>query len=243
MKTVVVGDVHGCNQEFQRLLRKIDFQVGHDRLLLTGDAFSRGPDPAGVWQTIKETEAKMVLGNHDAKLQQLLSEIVATKRPKHQNSDQEITITKLLPFSDQLLPWLQNVPLYIETETFLLVHAGINPEKGLDQTTRDEFLTIRRWPPAPGIHGLRWHDFITHSNRTIIFGHDAPGGLICRNRPAESIENGNLPYLLGLDTGCVYGGQLSACLLEECRLVNVESERIWFERQRSQTRTSDEIQK
>ena len=84
MRTVVVGDVHGCNEEFQRLLRKIDFQVGYDRLLLTGDAFSRGPDPAGVWHTIIETEAEMVLGNHDAKLQQLLTEIVATKRPKHQ---------------------------------------------------------------------------------------------------------------------------------------------------------------
>ena len=63
---------------------------------------------------------------------------------------------------------------------------------------------------------------------TIVFGHDAPGGLVRVYREGESEAAGDQPCLLGLDTGCVYGGRLSAWLLEERRLVQVDSERVWF---------------
>ena len=45
MATIFIGDVHGCARELKKLLEKVDFQPQKDRLLLTGDAFSRGPEP------------------------------------------------------------------------------------------------------------------------------------------------------------------------------------------------------
>ena len=68
MRTIFVGDVHGCAAEFEAFLEKVDYDFARDRLLLTGDAFARGPDPLAVWQLICDTEAEMVLGNHDARL-------------------------------------------------------------------------------------------------------------------------------------------------------------------------------
>ena len=53
----------------------------------------------------------------------------------------------------------------------------------------------------------------------IVFGHDAPGGLVVK-------ERAGYPYLLGLDSGCIYGGQLSGYVLEEARLVQVKSQQV-----------------
>ena len=66
------------------------------------------------------------------------------------------------------------------------------------------------------MEGSRWHDFYTKQHPLIIFGHDAPNGLVIK-------ENDNERYLIGLDTGCVYGGKLSAYSIGEDLLIQVES--------------------
>ncbi len=213
MATIFVGDVHGCRAELDALLQAVEFRPQNDRLLLTGDAFSRGPDPLGVWQLIERCSAEMVLGNHDARLLEHLRHWCAGRQPACEQADHRRVLTALAPVADSLLPWLEERPLCIEADRFVLVHAGINPEHGIRGTSRDEFLAIRLWPPARGTTGKRWHEAYTPEARPLIFGHDAPGGLVVR-RDAR-----NRPYLIGLDSGCVYGNQLSAYVLEEDRIV------------------------
>jgi len=218
-RTIFIGDVHGCAAEFEAILDTVVFRSGRDRLLLTGDAFTRGPDPMRVWELIGETRAEMVLGNHDDRQLRQLRESDAGREPRFKH-DQKLTFDKMTPVSAQLLAWLEERRLFIEEEGFILVHAGIHPEKGLAGTARDEFLTIRRWPPADGLGGPRWHDFIVPiEGRTLIFGHDAPGGLVVRRN-----EEHLAPWLLGLDSGCIYGGSLSAWIMEEQRLVQIDSQ-------------------
>ncbi|MDE0963175.1 MAG: metallophosphoesterase [Candidatus Latescibacteria bacterium] len=216
MRTIFVGDLHGCAAEFEDILAATAYDQAADHLLLTGDAFARGPDPLKTWRLIQETNAKIVLGNHDAGLLLHLEESAAGRDPKLKKADQRYTFAELEPAHGEILAWLRQVPLYIETEGFLLVHAGINPEKGLGGTHREEFITIRTWPPAKGYTGRRWHDAYQPVHPLIVFGHDAPGGLVVKERDDK-------PYLLGLDSGCVYGNQLSAYILEEARLVQVPS--------------------
>ena len=160
-RTIFIGDIHGCAAEFEETLDAVVFRGGRDRLLLTGDAFTRGPDPMRVWELIGETRADMVLGNHDDRQLRQLREHAAGNEPRFKHDNQQQTFTKLAAVAAPLLAWLEQRPLYIEAEGFVLVHAGIHPEKGLSGTTRDEFLTIRTWPPADGIDGRRWHDVIT----------------------------------------------------------------------------------
>ena len=64
MRTLFVGDVHGCATELGRLL---DLAEPTD-VVLVGDLFLKGPDPVGVWRLIRERGLRSVLGNHDVKL-------------------------------------------------------------------------------------------------------------------------------------------------------------------------------
>ncbi len=217
MQTLVVGDVHGCAKELFELLKKTHFSPDRDRLLLTGDAFSRGPDPLGVWHLIDEYGAEMVLGNHDARLRQQLDDLSEGGSPGRIKPDQRFTLHALESIHSTLRTWLHQVPLYIEEDRFLLVHAGINPERGLAETSFEEFITIRIWPPVKGsIDGPRWHEVYEPLHPLLIFGHDAPSGLITKRRDGK-------PYLLGLDTGCVYGRVLTGYLLEEGRFISAAS--------------------
>ena len=217
--TIFIGDVHGCAEELDELLERLAYDPHRDRLLLTGDAFSRGPAPLRVWERIRDTGAEMVLGNHDARL---LLQISAHRdgREIRFKKDQRRCFEALEPAFDELLPWLDAMPLYIDDPTFLLVHAGIHPEAGLAGTSRQECITIRIWPPTDGIEGPRWHDVIEPlDTRPIVFGHDAPGGLVVKRREGAD----GRPWLVGLDSGCVYGGQLSAWRLGDSRVVQVDS--------------------
>ena len=47
-RVIVIGDVHGCLRELDNLLDKVDYQQGHDTLVLAGDLVDKGPDSVGV---------------------------------------------------------------------------------------------------------------------------------------------------------------------------------------------------
>ncbi|MBT4097185.1 MAG: hypothetical protein HOM68_15540 [Gemmatimonadetes bacterium] len=219
MATIFIGDLHGCAAEFESLLQAVDYRVGRDRLLLTGDAFSRGPNPRRVWELIVETRAEMVLGNHDARLLQQLQSYTTGEKVSFEKPDQRLCFDALSGYFDELYPWLQRVPLKIEGESFLLVHAGVHPIEGVAGTSRDEFLNVRTWPPTGGIDGPRWHDVIAPTDRTIIFGHDAPGGLVIKRRAEDEVA-----WAMGLDSGCIYGGELTAYVQDSDRIVQVPSQ-------------------
>ena len=229
-RTIFVGDVHGCCAELDALLAKVEYVPGRDRLLLTGDAFTRGPDPLGVWRRIRGSSAEMVMGNHDDALLAQLRTLAAGGDPKPAHGDRTETLRVLAPQGEELIAWLAALPLFIEEREFLLVHAGIDPERGVAGTSRDQFLTIRTWPPDGGITGPRWHEHLDECyrvpGRPIIIGHDAPQGLLIKHFPEAG--NGVRPGLIALDSGCVFGNALSAYVLEEDRIVQVPAQRRWI---------------
>ena len=67
MRTVIVGDVHGCSAELETLLERIAFADG-DRLVMVGDLVARGPDSSGVLAIVRSAKGRSALGNHEAKL-------------------------------------------------------------------------------------------------------------------------------------------------------------------------------
>ncbi|MBT4140843.1 MAG: metallophosphatase [Candidatus Latescibacteria bacterium] len=214
-RTIFIGDVHGCAEEFRHMLDKLKFERSNDLVFLTGDAFTKGPDALGVWKIIREIDAKMVMGNHDVALLERLRVRLNGKEKKLKKEHKRI-LDDVMPVVDDLVAWIEGLPLYIETQDFLLVHAGINPEKELGGTSQDEFVTIRTWPPKKGVEGDRWHDAYQPIRPLVIFGHDAPNGLVIKKQK-------KVPYLVGLDSGCVYGNALSAYILEERLIVQVAS--------------------
>jgi hypothetical protein len=67
----VIGDVHGCLQEFNDIITKLNFDATKDQIILAGDLTSKGPDSIGVIRRAQELGALCVRGNHDDKVVRL----------------------------------------------------------------------------------------------------------------------------------------------------------------------------
>lgn len=67
-RVFVIGDIHGCAQEFQELVKAINYNPDQDQIILAGDLVYRGPDNVGVIRLAKKLNALCVRGNHDDKV-------------------------------------------------------------------------------------------------------------------------------------------------------------------------------
>lgn len=124
MATYAIGDVHGCFQTFRRLLRRIAFDPGQDRLWFVGDLVNRGPRSLAMlrWAAEQGDGIVVVLGNHDLHLLALAAGVSETR--KRDTLDEVLAA----PDRDDLLAWLQSRPLAHRDGEVLLVHAGLFPE-------------------------------------------------------------------------------------------------------------------
>jgi len=231
-RRIFVGDVQGCRVELERLLEVLHFDADKDELHPVGDFVNRGPDSAGVLRLCREIGAGGVLGNHDV---HLLRTATGMRTQKLADTFQDVLEA---PDKDELLRWLAQRPFVRSFPRTLLVHAGISPAwkdpvatlskldplgEGADMAFAiaarycDERGVRPRedWPP-PQPPYRPWYEFWPREPkeaRTVVFGHWARAGLVVR------------PKVRGLDTGCVWGGQLTAWIEEEDRMVQVDAAR------------------
>ena len=119
-----IGDVQGCFDTLQLLLKKINFNIDRDRLFFLGDVVNRGNKSLETLQFIKSLEdnAQMALGNHDFHL------LVCALTSHHPNRKDTFHDILDAPDKNTLLDYLLTRPLLIEQNNALLVHAGIPPQ-------------------------------------------------------------------------------------------------------------------
>ncbi|MGQ8820326.1 bis(5'nucleosyl)-tetraphosphatase ApaH [Bibersteinia trehalosi] len=130
MATYIIGDLHGCFDEFQAILAQAKFNPEEDELWLTGDLVARGDKSLECLRFVKSLgkQATVVLGNHDL---HLLATLEGIKRVKPKDKVDPIFHA---PDRADLQNWLRNQPLVAlhPIHQFVLVHAGISPEWDLD---------------------------------------------------------------------------------------------------------------
>jgi len=211
-RTLIIGDVHGCIDELVELLAEAGV-TDADRLILAGDLVAKGPDSQAVVQLARERRALGVLGNHDAHVLKGRDGDLAALKGNHRDVAQRL--------SEADWRYLELLPLWLDLPELnaLVVHAGLLPNVALEQQPRHLLLNLRSLDAegkgSTRIDGGRPWAEAWPGPRFVVFGHDALRGLQ------------RLPYALGLDTGCVYGGKLSAVWLPERRLVQVKARRVW----------------
>lgn len=193
MRTLFVGDVHGCASALRALLG----EVRADRVVLLGDLFNKGPDPAGVWDLVRDHGAEAVLGNHDDKMLRVWE--------THGDSIHHVACRALPQAARE---WMVSLPLTIHGPGWVAIHAGVDPIGGVAGTSRRHALVLRRWPDDDVLENPFWWQLYRGAER-VFYGHDAIRGLQVH------------PRTVGLDTGAVYGGPLSGWVLEEERLIQV----------------------
>ncbi len=127
MATYVIGDVHGCYQSLQKLLKKINFDPNNDLLWFVGDIINRGPESLKTLEFVISLgdSAKMILGNHEF---HLLSAYAGLQKFK----DKTDTLIPILnhPNVKEMIDWLRHKPLIVQDKSTnsIMVHAGIPPQ-------------------------------------------------------------------------------------------------------------------
>ena len=214
-RTIFVGDVHGCLDELLALLRLAEVEAPRDRVILVGDVTAKGPDSQGVLALIRERGFQAVLGNHDAKVLSLgRHEGNSAKDP---DIGEHARVAATLKEPDWAL--LESLPLTIPVPEVnaIAVHAGLVPGVPLDEQPRKFLLNLRsitrEGEPSKRVSdGVPWAS-LWQGPEHVVFGHDAVRGLQRH------------PFATGLDTGCVYGGALSALILPANRIISTPARR------------------
>jgi bis(5'-nucleosyl)-tetraphosphatase (symmetrical) len=234
VRRIFIGDIQGCRAELEQLLELVRFDPAVDRLQPVGDIVNRGPDSLGALRLLRQLDAQSVLGNHDVHLLR-----VAAGRRALRASD---TLGPLLASDVRapLLAWLAAQPFLRVHADLYCVHAALHPAwrdpvaelaglGALDEDPRIDFATRARHcdargerPPSddepctpPQRPWFEYYRRAEHGGRRVVFGHWAARGLVVN---AE---------VIGLDSGCVWGGALSAWIAEEDRIVAVPAQRAW----------------
>lgn len=204
-RIIIVGDIHGCLAELRSLLDEVAFSRD-DALVSVGDLVGKGPDGAGVVRFFLAGGHRAVRGNHDEKLLAYRRDGRGTLSESHRAHAEALR--------ERDWEWLSLLPLWIRLREHdaLVVHAGLVPGVRLKRQEPKVLMNLRSIRPdgAPSrkIEGTPWAK-LWPGPELVVFGHDAVRGLQ------------RWPHAVGLDTGCVYGGALSALVLPERAVVSV----------------------
>lgn len=260
MATYAIGDVQGCGDELQQLLRKVSFDPASDRLWFVGDLVNRGPKSLAVLRFVRDLadRAVVVLGNHDL---HLVAQHEGIERAHAGDTFGDVLAS---PDAPELVAWLRRRPMMHAEGSYAMVHAGLLPqwsvakalslarevESALAGPNYRDFLEHMygaepdRWDDAlsgwdrlrvivnamtrmrfcdragrmdlqgkgtqPRAGFLRWYETRPPADPgTLVFGHWSQLGLVLERT------------VVGLDSGCVWGGALSALRLEDRTLHQV----------------------
>jgi bis(5'-nucleosyl)-tetraphosphatase (symmetrical) len=261
MATYAIGDVQGCFDELQQLLKKTGYQEGKDRLWFVGDLVNRGPKSLETLRFVKALgeHAVTVLGNHDLHL--------VTQHEGIERSRKDDTLGELLdsPDAKQLVDWLRTRPMMHVEGGYAMVHAGLAPgwsirkSLGLAREVEQALAAPDYRSFLENMYGStpdRWRDSLTGWDRLRVIvnamtrmrfcaadgrmefrakGKEPPQGfgpwfelrparerakLVCGHWSQLGLKVDDRLALL--DSGCVWGGSLSALRLEDRRVFQVK---------------------
>lgn len=228
----IIGDIHGCYTELLELLTLLgygaDGQHPQNRVLVfVGDLVDRGPDSLSVVRLVMrlmdEGKALCVRGNHDDKFRRyLLGNKVklnyglerTVKQIEETDSAERIRIESFLDF----LPY----QLSLDEGKLVVSHAGVTEDLiGVDSRRSRAFCLYGQVSGLIDDMGfpirMEWaHEY--QGSPLIVYGHTPV--------PEARFIN----HTVNIDTGCVFGGHLTALRYPEMQTVAVKSKAIYYER-------------
>ena len=211
-RTIVIGDIHGCLDELRDLLERVELRAD-DRVVGVGDLIVKGFKNREVLELfITDRRFSSALGNHDrALLRYWRGEGVRLKE------EQEETRRQLQPDQERYAAYLESLPLMIDLGSHLVVHAGVRPGVALDEQSVEDLTELRTLgEDRTSREGTPWYE-VYKGEKTVLFGH------------WPALEPRRATSAIGLDTGCVYGHRLTACVIETGELVSVPARRVYVE--------------
>ncbi len=211
-----IGDVHGMKTQLVQLVDQLDLN-SDDHLIFIGDYIDRGPDSKGVVDFLLDLRRRyrctFLMGNHEAMFLSFLDwdgpGYFGAEAFLHNGGDTTLQSYGYFEAGAGFeLPkeheeFYRGLKLWHLEGEYLFVHAGLTRQSL--QLSDVEYALSREKP-----RDLLWQRStidLPHSlGATIVFGHTPMPDLSVR---------WNLPYSIGIDTGAVYGGTLTALRLPD----------------------------
>jgi serine/threonine protein phosphatase 1 len=214
-RTIVIGDLHGCQDEALELLDSLAVTV-RDRVIFAGDLVDRGPKRRECVELAMRHAC--ILGNHEEKHLRIRKQQRKDVIPDHAE-----TIRVL---DESHFEYFESLPLYIRIPeaNAVVVHAGVLPDKSIEDQPSSVLLhgqCIRppakdsKWPSKAPADWKFWTNYWKGPER-VIFGHTV------LDRPLVS------KWAVGIDTGCVHGGTLTAVVLPDWKIVSVPARKNYW---------------
>lgn len=213
-RLVCIGDVHGCVEELEVLLADLA-PAAADRLVFLGDYIDRGAASRATLDLLVDLRARLprtvfLRGNHEEMLLAYVglggdgADVFLRAGGVATLASYDVEVRgRSAPSRDDVLARIppahlaflcEGLVLHHAEGAFLFVHAGVRPGVGLAQQEARDLLWIRE-EFLSAEHGFP---------QTVVFGHTPLRDVWFQGRRK-----------IGLDTGCVYGGRLSAIDLTE----------------------------
>ena len=130
MANYAVGDIQGCYKEFDKGLKKINFNEKKDRLWISGDLINKGPDSLKTLERIYSirSSVNIVLGNHD--LHFLARHYADRKAAKNDTLEELLASSKCEKYAKFLLkqPFIFSKRIKLKNgdkKKYIMVHAGL----------------------------------------------------------------------------------------------------------------------
>ena len=211
-RTIVVGDIHGCYDELMALMEKVNLGE-KDRVVSVGDLITKGPKSKEVLELfMTDPRFTTVIGNHDLALRRKWNGEDIELKPAQKETHRELRGEK-----DAYASFFNRLPFIIDLDTHLVVHAGLRPNVELySQTTGDMTRMRTLGPDRESEDGTPWYH-VYYGDKVVLFGH----------WPSPEPRRGK--KAIGLDTGCVYGYNLTAYIIENDEFVSVKARAAYDE--------------
>lgn len=204
MRTIVIGDIHGCYNELKKLMDNLILEEVYnpetDRLIFLGDYIDRGENPRMVIRYVRNLQENnpnviALMGNHE---DMMIDFVDGNYDSGWTWNGNQFTLKSYEGYHTEFLDdveWARNLPLYFEDENFIYVHAGIDKSKSMKRQSRNTLLWIRE-------------NFIYSTKKykkKVVFGHTPK----CYE-PYYTLADD-----VCIDSACVYGGILTALIIED----------------------------
>lgn len=215
----VVGDIHGRNDLFTVLIEAIEADdaaagAAKTTVVLLGDLVDRGADSAGVIRNARawgeRRRVRYLAGNHEEMFLDSFDDLDTLKHfLRHGGREtvlsyglaptdyQRMRVEEVQDTMDRLVPaedraFLESFEEYIVAGDYVLVHAGIDPARPLEEQRRSDMLWIRE-------RFLRHEEPMSH---VVVHGHTIFEDVV------------DTQHRIGIDTGAFRTGRLTALVLE-----------------------------
>ena len=204
MRTIAIGDIHGCFDELEELMNHLRsnniYDPKNDKLVFLGDYIDRGDKSREVIKYIRNLQKEnpnviALMGNHE---DMAIDYFNGNKLSCWIYNGYNHTLKSYEGHMDELnddIKWMKKLPLYHEDDDFIYVHAGINLYKSMKNQSRNTLL----WTREMFIYSVKEY------NKRIIFGHTPEIGKPYYT-PTKNIC---------IDSGCCFGGALTALVVED----------------------------